>query len=71
MNPRRILEVASEQAAVIDERYPDYRAALIRCLIDVITAQDEGLSDRGRRDRVERIVEAFGGKVSVETRKSP
>ena len=68
MNPKRINEVASEQASLIDERYPQYRAALIRCLIEVITAQDEGHSERGRRDRVAKIVEALGSKVAAEAR---
>ena len=68
MNPRRIFEVASEEASLVEERYPQYRAALIGCLIDAITTQDEGLSEKGRRDRVQRIVGAFGEKVAAETR---
>lgn len=68
MNAKRIVEVAGEQAALIDERHGQYRAGLIRSLIEIVTAQDEGLSERGRRDRVAKIVEAFGSKVAAETR---
>ncbi|MGD9715444.1 MAG: hypothetical protein AB7V46_25830 [Thermomicrobiales bacterium] len=66
MNPARLHEVAAEQAGLVPERYPTYRADLIRCLVDVLAAQEEGLSDRGRRDKVSRVVEAFGAKVASQ-----
>ena len=65
MNTVRILEVAEEQATLVEERCDHYREELIRCLISVITTQDEGLSEKGRRDKVAKIVEAFGAKVAA------
>ena len=65
MNTKRLIEVAGEEAMRIDERYPGYRLELVRCLIQVTSTQDEGLSDKGRRDKVFRIVEALGGKVAA------
>jgi hypothetical protein len=67
MNTQRLIEVATNQAALIEEPQSQYRAGLIRCLIDVVTAQEEGLSDKGRRERVAKIVEAFGSKVAAGT----
>ena len=65
MNTKRVLDVAGEQANLIEERTGSYRKDLIRCLIEAITAQDEGLSDKGRRDRVTKLVEALGSKVAA------
>jgi len=66
VNVKRILEVAGEQAGLVEERTPAYRASLVRCLVEVVATQDEGLSDKGRRDRVAKIVEAFGSKVAAD-----
>ena len=63
MNTKRVLDVADGQATLIEERTGSYRADLVRALIATITAQDEGLSDKGRRDRVTKVVEALGSKV--------
>jgi len=70
MSAKRILEVAGDQATLVEERCQRYRADLVGCLVKVIATQDEGLSQKGRRDRVAKIVEAFGGKVAAETGQS-
>lgn len=67
MSAKRILEVAGEQATMVEERCQRYRADLVECLVKIIATQDEGLSQKGRRDKVAKIVEAFGGKVTAET----
>ncbi len=66
MSNRRIVEVAGEKAALISERTDSYRSDLVRCLVEVIQTQQEGLSEKGRRDRVSKIIEAFGGKVGAK-----
>jgi len=66
MNPKRLVDVAGQQAMLIDEKRPGYRADLVRCLTEVIAVQAEGGSDRGRRDKVSRIVEALGSKIAAE-----
>ena len=67
MSAKRILEVAGEQATMVEERCQRYRADLVECLVKIIATQDEGLSQKGRRDKVAKIVEAFGGTVTAET----
>lgn len=71
MSTVRILEVAQEQATLVEERSDHYREELIRCLISVITTQDEGLSDKGRRDKVAKTIEAFGTRVAASGDQDP
>ena len=66
MSSRRIVEVAGEKALMITERVPGYRAQLVRGLIDVIQVQSEGLSDKGRRDKIGKVVEGLGSRVAAE-----
>lgn len=65
MSSTRIVEVAKETASVVSERVDGYRGDLVRCLIEVIQTQQEGLSEKGRRDKVGRIVESLGAKVAA------
>lgn len=71
MNTRRVIEVAGEKAMLIDQRYAGYREDVIRGLAQVLAAQNEGLSEKGRRDRVSKIVDALGVKVATEARRQP
>ena len=66
MSTKRIVEVAGEKALMVTERVPGYRGQLVRALIDTILAQSEGLSDKGRRDRITKVVEGLGSRVSAE-----
>lgn len=68
MSGKRILEVAREQALLVDERIDGYREDVVRCLMKVIATQNEGHSDRGRRERVAKEVEALGGKVAAQAK---
>lgn len=68
MSGKRIMEVAREQALLTDERVPGYREDLVRCLMKVIGAQNEGRSERGRKESVAKEVEALGGKVAAQTK---
>lgn len=67
MSNRRIFEVAGEKALLVDERFEGYRAELVRTLVAAIQAQQEGLSDKGRRDKVGKVVEALGSVVATKT----
>ena len=66
MSTKRIVEVAGEKALMVTERVPGYRGQLVRALIDTILAQSEEVSDKGRRDRVTKVVEGLGSRVSAE-----
>lgn len=66
MSTKRIVEVAGEKALMITERVPGYRGQLVRALIDTILAQSEEVSEKGRRDRVTKVVEGLGSRVSAE-----
>jgi hypothetical protein len=59
----RIAEVAGARATEIEERVPGYRIELVKTLIAAIQTQNEGLSDKGRRDRIGKVVEALGSKI--------
>jgi hypothetical protein len=63
---KRIVDVAGQQATAVAERYPRYRQDLVRCLVTIVSTQSEGLSDRGRRDQVGKVIDAFGSKVAAE-----
>jgi hypothetical protein len=67
MSSRRIQEVAKQQAALTDERYSGYLVDLVACLLKAIASQSEGLSDKGRQDQVNKIVESLGSKVAAGT----
>jgi len=68
ISSRRIVEVAGEKASLVDQRFDGYREDMVRCLMRVIMTQSDGLSERGRRDRVSKEVEALGAKVIAKTR---
>jgi hypothetical protein len=64
ISSKRIMAVAGEQAATVPDRFDGYREELVRCLVTVIVTQNEGLSDRARREQVAKAIDAFGGKVA-------
>jgi hypothetical protein len=68
MSSKRITEVARETSSTIRERMNGYHEELVRCLIQVIQAQQEGLSEKGRRDRVSKVIEGLGTKVAATGR---
>lgn len=61
---KRIVDVAGQQATTVAERYAGYREDLVRCLVTIVSTQSEGLSDRGRREQVGKVIDAFGSKVA-------
>jgi hypothetical protein len=67
MPGNRIAEVAGEKASLVSERVPGYRADLVRTLVAAIQAQNEGLSDKGRRDKIAKMVEALGSKTIAQS----
>lgn len=66
MSNRRIVEVAGERALIITERVPGYRADLVRALVKTIQMQREGLSEKGRRDKIGKVVEGLGNQVAAK-----
>ena len=66
MSTKQTVEVASERVLAITERVPGYRAELIGVLVDVLKVQSEGLSEKGRRDKVGKVVEGLGSRVAAK-----
>lgn len=63
LSEHRIAEVIREQVVLAWERTPSYRQDLAKTLIAAMQAQQEGLSDRSRRERVRRIIESLVTEV--------
>ena len=57
--------IAKRQVLEIEARYPGYHADLVNKLVEIITKQDEGLSDQKRRKEVAEIVTSFGSAVAA------
>ncbi|HVB44497.1 MAG TPA: hypothetical protein VNF47_17610 [Streptosporangiaceae bacterium] len=55
----RIHGVAEQEVLTIKERYPGYRAALVKALDDVVALQSQAHTSR-RRDDVTKVVDALG-----------
>ncbi|MCY3922319.1 MAG: hypothetical protein OXG27_07980 [Chloroflexi bacterium] len=60
---QKMIQEIREQVALVWKRSPDYRNHLAVALIDVLRAQDQGLSERSRREQVKRIIETLGAKA--------
>lgn len=67
---KRIFDVAKERVLDADDRAPGYRADLVRTLVQAIQAQDQEVSERGRRDRISKMVEALAGQVRAKQKES-
>jgi hypothetical protein len=59
----RIVEVAREQALLLPERTPQFRAEAVKTLMAVIQEQSEGTSQQRRRQRVHKLVSDLGTKA--------
>ncbi len=59
----RMTDEIRDQVALVWKRSPNYRNDLAVALIEVLRAQDQGLSDRSRREQVKRIIETLGAKT--------
>lgn len=64
---QRMVQEIREQVALVSDHTPNYRNGLVKALIEILRAQDQGLSDRSRRERVKRIIENLGVNVLDET----
>jgi hypothetical protein len=67
VSSKRIVDVAGEKALLVGERFDGYRAELVRSLVSAIQTQQEGLSEKGRRDKVGKIVEGLGSLVASKS----
>lgn len=59
----RIVEVAGQQAQLLPERTPQFRADAVKTLMAVIQEQAEGAGTQKRRQRVLKLVGDLGTKV--------
>ena len=55
----RIREVAEQEALTLEDRYPGYRAALVKALDDVVALQSK-VHVGQRREDVTKVVDALG-----------
>ena len=63
LSEQRIADVIRQEVVLAWERTPSYRQDLAKTLMASMQAQQEGLSDRGRRDRIKRIIETLATQV--------
>ena len=66
LSQKRIGDVLGDQVMRVGERFPGYHNDLAEALRDVLVAQHEGYSNRGRRARVKQIIEALGGNLQAQ-----
>ena len=67
LSEKRLHEVAHQQVADIEERYPDYHTDLILRLLEILRKQHQGLGQRRRRVEITSIVDAFAQLISEHT----
>jgi hypothetical protein len=68
MSNKRIVEVAGQQAQLLDERTPGYRGDVVRAVIDILQLQGAGHSEKGRRERTGNVIEALADRVAAKKR---
>ncbi len=66
LSERRIAQVVGEQVVFAQERTPEYHNNLATTLVNIVRVQDEGFSDRRRREQVKRIIEKLGAQVMTQ-----
>ena len=66
LSEQRITEVVGERVVLAWQRTPGYHNDLAAALVKVVRVQDEGFSDRLRRQRVKRIIEQLGQQVLTQ-----
>ena len=59
----RIIEVLREQALLLPERTPQYRADAVKTVMAVIQEQSEGAGQGRRRQQVLKLVSDLGTKT--------
>ena len=65
MNPvLHAMTVAKQRVLEIDARYDGYHADLVNKLVEIVTKQEEGLSQQKRRSEVADIITTFGSAVA-------
>lgn len=70
LSERRIVQVVGEQVVFAQERIPEYRNNLAITLVNIVRVQDEGFSDRRRKEQVKRIIEELGVRVLTHQQES-
>ena len=60
----RIHDVAEQEALAIEERYPGYRAALVKALDEVVGHQSQSHTSK-RREDITKVVDALGRSAVV------
>ena len=70
LSERRIAQVVGEQVVFAQERASEYHNNLATTLVNIIRVQEEGFSDRRRREQVKRIIEELGARVLTQQQES-
>ena len=70
LSERRIAQVVGEQVVFAQERASEYHNSLATTLVNIIRVQEEGFSDRRRREQVKRIIEELGARVLTQQQES-
>ena len=65
----RIHAIAEQEASAIDERYPGYRAELVKALDEVVAYQSQ-THQTHRREDVRKVVDALGRSAVTKGRES-
>ena len=66
LSERRIAQVVGEQVVFAQERTSKYHNNLATTLVNIVRVQEEGFSDRRRREQVKRIIEELGLRVLTQ-----
>lgn len=66
MTMPRITQVLREQAELLDEKVPGYRAIAVKAVAEILQLQNSGASEKGRRDRATQVVEAAAQQVATK-----
>ncbi len=70
LSEQQIARVVGELVVLAWQRTPNYHSDLVETLIKIVRAQDEGFSDRLRKERVKRIIEGLGIRVLAQEQES-
>lgn len=66
MSVPRIVEVLRDQALLLDEKVPGYRALAVKTVVEVLALQNAGHSEKGRRERATALLDAVAQQVAVK-----
>lgn len=66
MTMPRITQVLREQAELLDEKVPGYRALAVKSVAEILQLQNSGASEKGRRERAAQVIHAAAQQVTTK-----